>query len=125
MTMNFPNHSDCTRCPLHEEAKTVGHATLWLEDSRPPSPSADALVWLGQNPGYHEDKLGTPFIGRSGILLRGGFLDFSGAPVIDRPARPGATFARPRPTPKILFLICRLNPMNRSNVRFNQKNNLP
>ena len=50
----------CTRCPLHE---TRTKAVFGAGD-------ADAdLMFVGEAPGFHEDKQGVPFVGAAGQLL--------------------------------------------------------
>jgi DNA polymerase len=50
----------CTRCRLHE---TRSNAV-------PGEGSADTeVVFVGEGPGFHEDRLGRPFVGRAGDLL--------------------------------------------------------
>jgi uracil-DNA glycosylase family 4 len=50
----------CTRCRLHETRTQVVFGQG--------SPDAD-LMFVGEAPGYHEDKQGRPFVGPSGQLL--------------------------------------------------------
>jgi DNA polymerase len=50
----------CTRCRLHETRTQV----VFGEGS----PSAE-LMFVGEAPGYHEDRQGRPFVGPSGQLL--------------------------------------------------------
>jgi uracil-DNA glycosylase family 4 len=52
--------SDCTKCPLAEERNTVVFGTG--------APDAD-LMFVGEAPGFHEDKQGKPFVGQAGKLL--------------------------------------------------------
>jgi uracil-DNA glycosylase len=52
--------SDCTKCPLAEERNTVVFGTG--------DPDAD-LMFVGEAPGFHEDKQGKPFVGQAGKLL--------------------------------------------------------
>lgn len=52
--------SGCTRCPLAESRTQVVFGMG--------NPSAD-LMFVGEGPGAEEDKLGLPFVGRSGRLL--------------------------------------------------------
>ena len=51
---------DCTRCRLHETRTNAvpgeGH------------PDTE-VVFVGEGPGFHEDRLGRPFVGRAGDLL--------------------------------------------------------
>ena len=58
----FVTHHDCTRCSLHEEAKHVGIPMEWVPYSRPISGKWPALIVIGQNPGYVEDREGRNFI---------------------------------------------------------------
>jgi uracil-DNA glycosylase family 4 len=50
----------CTRCPLH---RTRTQAVVYRGGPNP------ALVFVGEAPGAEEDRLGRPFVGRSGRLL--------------------------------------------------------
>jgi uracil-DNA glycosylase len=52
--------ANCTRCRLHESRTQV----VFGEGS----PTAE-LMFVGEAPGYHEDKQGRPFVGPSGQLL--------------------------------------------------------
>jgi uracil-DNA glycosylase family 4 len=50
----------CTRCRLHETRT----------NAVPGEGSADTeVVFVGEGPGFHEDRLGRPFVGRAGDLL--------------------------------------------------------
>ena len=50
----------CTRCPLHQTRTQVVFG----------SGNADAeLMFIGEAPGAHEDRLGLPFVGQAGKLL--------------------------------------------------------
>ena len=52
--------SDCQKCPLAAERNTVVFGTG----------DADAdLMFVGEAPGFHEDKQGKPFVGQAGKLL--------------------------------------------------------
>ncbi len=51
---------ECTRCKLH---KTRRNIVFGIGDSK-----AD-LVFIGEAPGFHEDKTGEPFVGKAGHLL--------------------------------------------------------
>lgn len=51
---------DCTRCRLHE-----GRTQVVVGSGDP----AAALMFVGEAPGYHEDRQGVPFVGQSGKLL--------------------------------------------------------
>jgi DNA polymerase len=50
----------CTRCPL-----SAGRTQVVLGNG---DPDAD-LMFVGEAPGYHEDKRGVPFVGQAGQLL--------------------------------------------------------
>ncbi len=52
--------ADCTKCPLAEGRTTVVFGTG--------DPDAD-LMFVGEAPGFHEDKQGKPFVGQAGKLL--------------------------------------------------------
>lgn len=56
-------NANCTLCGLHTGARTVCIPGDGPRD-------ADILV-VGQNPGQQEDRRGRPFIGPSGVLLKG------------------------------------------------------
>ena len=51
---------DCTRCALAE-----GRTQVVVGSGDP----ASDLMFVGEAPGYHEDRLGVPFVGASGKLL--------------------------------------------------------
>jgi DNA polymerase len=52
--------ADCTRCPLAEGRTQVVFGSG--------DPHAD-LMFVGEAPGFHEDKQGFPFVGQAGKLL--------------------------------------------------------
>lgn len=64
----------CTACPLHTQAKSVGVPTRHYEGSLPWSPTTPLMVFLGRNPGFHEDQSGECFVGRSGEMLVEGYI---------------------------------------------------
>jgi uracil-DNA glycosylase family 4 len=66
----FKTHGNCVSCPMHEFPRSVGMATHHLAWSLPPGPETPAIVMIGQNPGYQEDREGIPFVGPSGRLVR-------------------------------------------------------
>jgi uracil-DNA glycosylase family 4 len=69
------SNRSCTGCALHTFKPRSVHIPLHrIPSSLPPGPGVPALLIVGQNPGYHEDAAGTPFIGRSGELLQGVYL---------------------------------------------------
>ena len=51
---------NCERCPLH--------ATRTQVVTGSGDPNA-AIMFVGEAPGYHEDRLGVPFVGQAGKLL--------------------------------------------------------
>lgn len=51
---------DCTRCPLHHGRNSI---VFGVGD-----PNAD-LMFIGEGPGYEEDRQGLPFVGPAGQLL--------------------------------------------------------
>jgi len=51
---------DCTRCKLHKGRQTLVFGVG--------NPKAD-LMFIGEGPGYEEDRQGLPFVGPSGQLL--------------------------------------------------------
>ena len=55
-----PEAAACTRCRLSEGRTNVVFGTG--------SPTADVMI-VGEGPGAEEDRLGEPFVGRSGQLL--------------------------------------------------------
>lgn len=69
----FPGHPDCRACDLWAQVGSQGHVgvpTIVMPESRPPSPTTQAVVFVGMNPGVHENTRNEPFVGRSGHLLR-------------------------------------------------------
>ena len=52
--------STCTKCRL-----SAGRTQVVFADG---SPDAD-LMFIGEGPGYHEDRQGLPFVGAAGQLL--------------------------------------------------------
>lgn len=68
----FPSHEDCESCELHAQPNvTPGVPTIFLEGSHAPCENTPAVVFIGQNPGFHENTQRVPFIGRSGQMVRG------------------------------------------------------
>ena len=66
----LPRLSTCTLCPLHTEARSVGIPSLHLTGSPSPQRGTPAFLLIAQNPGYHEDAAGLPFVGITGAFLR-------------------------------------------------------
>jgi uracil-DNA glycosylase family 4 len=50
----------CERCPLHQ---TRTNAVIYRGSPRP------KIIFVGEAPGATEDRVGLPFVGRSGLLL--------------------------------------------------------
>ncbi len=84
--IQFSNDPSCEACDLFTEAHHVCVPTIWMPDSLPPTPQTRALFVIGQNPGYWEDERGEPFIGDSGKMLRGAYLDADFNICAQRPA---------------------------------------
>jgi uracil-DNA glycosylase family 4 len=66
----------CTRCELHEQARTVGIRTVLYPTtkfSKSPEVPQTVLI-IGQNPGFNEDQQGKPFVGRSGDILKKSYI---------------------------------------------------
>lgn len=62
MSLTEIRNKHCKECPLHEKARTVcvmGTGSFHK-----------AFFVVGEAPGYQEDQMGRPFVGRSGKLLR-------------------------------------------------------
>lgn len=66
----FPTNPACDSCALHAAARHRCVPTVWMPGSLPPAPSNRAVVFVGQNPGYEEDRRNEPFVGRSGKMVR-------------------------------------------------------
>lgn len=68
----FPSRPSCTLCALHEHASRgrAGIPTVHHPQSLPPAPETPVVVFVGQNPGFHEDREGVPFVGPSGRIVR-------------------------------------------------------
>lgn len=81
----FPTHASCARCELHEQPgiDSVGIPTVWEQRSLAPTRRTPFLFCLGQNPGADENAAGIPFIGKSGIYFRGGYVTPSGEPTLN------------------------------------------
>lgn len=71
----FPASPGCTRCALHATATSVGIPTHLHHACLPPSPTTPAVLIVGQNPGYLEDRVGIPFIGPTGNILHSAYIN--------------------------------------------------
>jgi uracil-DNA glycosylase family 4 len=78
----LPSKPTCTACDLHLCAKSVGVPSRHLPTSLPSIPTNPVVIVLGMNPGNQEDRQGECWIGPSGQLLTGPYLQGSG--VIDQ-----------------------------------------
>ena len=72
--LEFTRHADCALCDLCEQCKNrglptrpAGHPKVELL----PPPGGQALLVVGEAPGYNEDLQATSWIGGSGFLLHG------------------------------------------------------
>jgi len=70
---------DCTLCDLHCQGndipRHVGLGTRYFPSSEPLDyDPGHVLVYVGQNPGFNEDREGEPFIGRSGQILKEAYI---------------------------------------------------
>ena len=68
----FKRNAGCTACPLHETCKTVCVGSVAYNPAAPLLPRA--ILVVGEAPGAQEDDTGTPFVGRSGQLLRRAYI---------------------------------------------------
>lgn len=75
--MVLPQLPDCTACDLHRQSDTcprsVGIGAIHVPASLPLASRAPLVVFVGRNPGLNEDVRAQPFVGKSGLLLRGGY----------------------------------------------------
>ena len=78
----LPSKPTCTACDLHLCAKSVGVPSRYLPTSLPSIPTNPVVIVLGMNPGNQEDRANECWIGPSGQLLTGPYLQGSG--VIDQ-----------------------------------------
>jgi len=74
----LPAKPACTACDLHLCAKNVGIPSRHLPTSLPPKSTNPVVIVLGMNPGNQEDRQGECWIGPSGQLLTGPYLQGSG-----------------------------------------------
>lgn len=114
----IPSKPACTACDLHSCAKNVGIPSRHLPTSMPSSPRNAVLIVLGMNPGAQEDRAGECWIGPSGQLLTGPYLQGSG--VIDLASVYLCNIARcisPGGTPKPLhYRTCLTNTLSDINT---------
>lgn len=67
----LPNKPSCNNCELHDEAQSVCVPTVFYPSSLKGYIDTNNLIFfIGQNPGFHEDKKNEPFVGRSGDLVK-------------------------------------------------------
>lgn len=74
--LEFEEHRHCTDCTLCESATNPGIPTRSLYPVQR-TESDRAILFVGQSPGFNEDKKGECFIGYTGGLLKG-FIEASG-----------------------------------------------
>lgn len=74
----LPAKPACKACDLHLCAKNVGIPSRHLPTSLPPKSTNPVVIVLGMNPGNQEDRQGECWIGPSGQLLTGPYLQGSG-----------------------------------------------
>ena len=67
MTLEFPQHNDCTLCDLHEQCKSVAVPTRLA--SLKSHDCTKAVLIIGEAPGFQEDKANKSWVGWSGNLL--------------------------------------------------------
>ena len=67
---------NCIRCELHKQAINVCLPTIYYDQSMELLERfCPVLLILGQNPGFHEDQQGKPFVGRSGDILKRSYIE--------------------------------------------------
>jgi uracil-DNA glycosylase family 4 len=74
----LPSKPTCKACDLHLCAKNVGVPSRHLPTSLPPKSTNPVVIVLGMNPGNQEDRANECWIGPSGQLLTGPYLQGSG-----------------------------------------------
>lgn len=65
VSTDFLHRHGCAVCPLKAE-----HAMLRHPDMKPYGTKKPVIYMLGESPGADEDKLGRPFVGKAGRVLR-------------------------------------------------------
>lgn len=73
--LKFIQDSHCTSCPLYKTCLTVCIPTVPYRISHAGVPKVKAVLVLGEAPGGEEDKLGEPFVGKSGQFLKNAYVD--------------------------------------------------
>lgn len=56
----YGKYADCRRCPLFQTRKKIVFGTGCLQPR---------VLFIGEGPGYEEDRTGLPFVGKAGELL--------------------------------------------------------
>lgn len=92
------DRKDCTLCPLHQTARSVGVRGVreyglpptWADTGLPvelrsrnsltPGPGVPAVIFIGRNPNRLDDAQNFPFSGKPGAILRNGFVVGSNLP---------------------------------------------
>src|SRR4030042_2905787 len=64
----FDRHFNCNLCSLCDSANNLGLPTRALFDNQPITKDR-AILFVGQSPGFQEDKKGKSFVGYTGQLL--------------------------------------------------------
>jgi uracil-DNA glycosylase family 4 len=67
--IQFESHPTCQDCPLHEAATHPGLPTRTLRTDETVIASTMAVLFVGQSPGFNEDRQGMSFVGWTGKLL--------------------------------------------------------
>tara|TARA_R100000458_G_C8276741_1_gene252124 strand:- start:85 stop:771 length:687 start_codon:yes stop_codon:yes gene_type:complete len=74
--ITLKQYPKCTKCELHEQAKSVGMKTHLHSCIGPDQTIGNysfvgrKILVIGQNPGWNEDRVNQPFVGRSGEILK-------------------------------------------------------
>ena len=68
LPLRLASNPSCTECELHEHIKSVYVPTVRYPESL--DSGNTAIVFIGQNPGWHEDQQNEPFVGKSGELVK-------------------------------------------------------
>ena len=72
LPLQLQSKPSCTDCELHEHIKSVCVPTVRYPESL--DSGNTAIVFIGQNPGWHEDQQNEPFVGKSGQLVKQAYI---------------------------------------------------
>jgi len=72
LPLRLESKPSCTDCELHEHIKSVCVPTVRYPESL--DSGNTAIVFIGQNPGWHEDQQNEPFVGKSGELVKQAYI---------------------------------------------------